>query len=190
MLLGLASVAMLFMALTSAFVVRQGQSAGWQTFQMPSLLWLNTVILLGASFTLEMARRSGFVREGGNDGVAAHRATAALKRWLTITLALGLIFLAGQLVVWRILAAQGIYIDSHPKSSFYFVMTGLHAAHLLGGIAGLAYLTARVWMAGPFSTDWTVYSTRRRRWFEATALYWHFMDGLWVYLLVLLFAWK
>jgi cytochrome c oxidase subunit 3 len=190
MVLGLASVAMLFIALTSAFVVRMGQTFDGRPLPMPPVLWVTTALLLGTSLTLEKARRSGFLRRGHDDGAAARRARKALNLWLSITLVLGTMFIAGQFAAWRSLAAQGVYANSNPQSSFFYVMTGMHALHLVGGIAALAYLTARASLASEFSPDWTAYSARRRRWFEAVALYWHFMDGLWLYLLSLLFAWK
>jgi cytochrome c oxidase subunit 3 len=167
-----------------------GLTVEWQPLPMPPVLWINTAVLLGTSFTLEKARRSGFLRPGFDDGASARRAKKALNFWLGLTLALGAAFIAGQFLAWRSLAAQGIYANSNPQSSFFFVMSGMHGLHVLGGIAALTYLASRVWLAGDFSPDWTIYSPRRRRWFEATTMYWHFMDGLWIYLLLLLFAWK
>jgi len=153
MMFGLAGISMLFISLTSAYVVRQGLGADWQRTRMPDLLWANTALLVASSFTFEAARRS------------------LSRRWLTVTLVLGLAFLGGQLAVWSQLAASGIYLGTNPHSSFFYTLTGLHGLHVLGGLAALGYLTARV----------------RRRWVEVTALYWHFMDGLWLYLMVLLF---
>jgi cytochrome c oxidase subunit 3 len=107
---------------------------------------------------------------------------ARFNRWILSTAALGVTFLAGQLVAWRELAAQGIYISSNPHSSFFYLLTSLHAVHLLGGVLALAYVSVaalrlRVGLS-------------KRPAVEATALYWHFMDGLWLYLFLLLFFWK
>jgi cytochrome c oxidase subunit 3 len=108
------------------------------------------------------------------------------SRWLMLTVLLGLGFLASQLLAWRQLVAQGIYVSSHPHSSFFYVLTGAHALHLLGGVLGLDYL---------------LLSSRRRLVDErgeekrlvmasSMALYWHFMGGLWIYLFLLLFLWR
>src|SRR6059036_3135387 len=126
-------VAMLFIGLTSAMIVRKGASDDWISIRMPNILYFNTVWLLGSSLALEFARR-------------AHKqaATGSLKIWLGLTSFSGIVFLAGQLVAWRQLAAQGVYVAYNPSSSFFYVMTGTHGAHLFGGITALIYLTIRV----------------------------------------------
>ncbi len=162
MAFGLASIAMLFIALTSAYVVRHGLDPDWRAIRMPPVLWANTLILAASSFALESARR------------APERAGR-----FALTLALGLTFLGGQFVAWRQLSAAGIFLSTNPHSSFFYLLTGLHAAHLAGGIVALSYLTARARLGA---------ATQRA--VEATALYWHFMDALWIYLFVLLFVWR
>jgi cytochrome c oxidase subunit 3 len=154
MMFGLAGVSMLFIGLTSAYIVRQGLGGDWMPLRMPRISWLNAALLIASSLTIEKARRSGS------------------PRWLPATIALGVAFLCGQLAAWRELAAQGIYLGTNPHSSFFYLLTALHAAHLSGGIAALGYAALRP----------------RRPWMDAAALYWHFMDGLWIYLLVLLFG--
>jgi cytochrome c oxidase subunit 3 len=157
----LAAIGMLFIAMTSAYVVRLGFDPDWRPIRMPIIVGINTAVLLASSVTMERARRSL-----GLDH--------ALNKWLTATLLLGLAFVCGQLVAWRQLSFDGIYLSTNPHSSFFYLLTGMHGLHLLGGILALGYLA--------FSRS------HRERWVEATALYWHFMDGLWVYLLVLLFG--
>jgi cytochrome c oxidase subunit 3 len=172
MLLGLASILMLFVALSSAYVMRQGEPQGWQPIAMPPLLLPNTLALLLSSFTLELARRS-----------LKRQSVGSFRRWLTLSTLLGLTFLAGQLTIWRALAAQGIYLGSNPHSSFFYVLTGVHGAHLMGGIIALGTLMFRAWQSDrKIGTAGTA--------LEVTALYWHFMDGLWLYLLLLLFVWR
>ena len=101
---------------------------------------------------------------------------------MILTCLLGTAFLAGQLWVWKLLADQGIYLSGNPHSSFFYLLTGVHGVHLLGGVAALVYLTARTWSsAAPVLGKVSL---------NVTALYWHFMDGLWIYLLVLLFFWR
>lgn len=170
--LALASISMLFIGLTSAYVVRRGLEGSWQSARLPLLLYLNTAVLLASSLTLERARRQ--IQTGHLRG---------FRRWLTRTLAAGAIFLAGQLAAWRELAVAGVYLNTNPHASFFYLLTALHGLHLFGGLLALAYL--RVAAQGTIEPSaWG--PARLWRWCDATALYWHFMDGLWIYLLVLL----
>jgi cytochrome c oxidase subunit 3 len=169
MMLALASVLMLFVALSSAYVMRQGQGQDWLPIAMPTLLLPNTFALLLSSFTLELSRRS-----------LKRQSVGSLQGWLTVSALLGLIFLVGQLTIWRALAAQGIYLGSNPHSSFYYLLTGAHAVHLMGGLIALGYLVFRAWQSNRVTQTAL----------GVAALYWHFMDGLWVYLLLLLFVWR
>lgn len=175
MWVGLASILMLFIALTSAYVLRQTKGLSdandWVPLDMPAVLWFNTAVLLFSSISIELARRA-----------LSRNDYKRFKAWIGLTTLLGLAFLAGQLIAWRQLAGQGIYVDSHPHSSFFYLLTSLHALHLLGGIIALAYIT----IAGLRLRI----SLRRRTVVNVTALYWHFMDGLWIYLFLLLFFWR
>jgi cytochrome c oxidase subunit 3 len=137
---------------------------------LPPILYLNTLILLASSVTLEVARRrvSAFMR-----GMKSHAENPA--RWLYITLALGLLFVAGQYVAWTQLRAQGLYLATNPSSSFFYVLTVTHVVHVLGGLGGLLYIIRKLSK-----------SSLRRNALVATARYWHFMGGLWVYLILLL----
>ncbi len=160
-LVGIATITMSFAAFTSALVVRQGASSDWQHFQLPTILYFNTLLLVASSFTLETSRRRlshGF-------------------SWLYLTLALGLLFILGQVLAWRNLAAQGLFLATNPSSAFFYIFTALHGLHLLGGVAGLSYALHRVQRAP---------APAGRAAFGAAALYWHFMAVLWVYLLAVL----
>ncbi len=161
------SITMLFAAFTSAYIVR---SAGldWVPLEAPSILWWNTVILLLSSVTMEFARRSFHRWQPIN-----------FRKWLLVTAVLGAAFLVGQLFAWRELAAQGIYLVSHPHSSFFYVLTGIHGVHLLAGVLVLFYvlsLALRYRLTPGESSSPSVAAT-----------YWHFVDGLWLYLMVVLF---
>jgi cytochrome c oxidase subunit III len=166
----LASITMTFAAFTSALVVRQGSAADWSHLTLPWILYPNTVVLIGSSIALEMARRrvGAFMR-----GQASPVANPA--RWLYITLFLGLLFVAGQYVAWLQLRAQGLYLATNPNSSFFYVLTAVHALHVTGGLGGLVRVIRKL-----------KNSTLRKTTLDATSYYWHFMDVLWVYLLVLL----
>ena len=175
MWVGLASILMLFTALTSAYIVRAGLSDDWRPMEVPRFLWLSTALILISSVTFEAARRS-----------IKRLEVKAYNRWIALTAMLGLGFLLTQLLAWRQLVAQGMYLSSNPHSSFFYVLTGAHALHLLGGIIGLGYLLLRSW--NKLGTREAI--ARRQRAAGVVGLYWHFMDGLWVYLFLLLFLWR
>ena len=168
----LAAISMSFAALTSALVVRKGGSLDWRHLTLPSILYLNTLLLLASSVTLEIGRRrvASFMR-------GSTRQSASPALWLYITLALGFLFVAGQYAAWRQLSAEGLYLATNPSSSFFYVLTAAHALHVLGGLGGLVRAIHKLDRL-----------TLRRSTLDATSRYWHFMDALWIYLLLLLWA--
>ncbi|MGB6471892.1 MAG: cytochrome c oxidase subunit 3, partial [Candidatus Acidiferrales bacterium] len=97
--------------------------------------------------------------------------------WLYVTAGLGALFVLGQILAWRDLVHQGLFLATNPSCSFFYVFTALHGLHLLGGIGGLAYILRKL-----AKTNGTAQTTG----LSAVSVYWHFMDGLWVYLLLLL----
>jgi len=161
------SVLMFFMALVSAYVVRKGASSEWVSFRFPALVWFNTGVLLLSSLTLEVAR--GYLRQSDFSG---------FRRWWTITTALGVLFLVGQLVVWRELIAQGVFMASNPASSFFYVFTGTHAVHVVGAVAALLFVAFRNFDRSKVSRATAV---------GITSYFWHFLDGLWVFLALVLY---
>jgi cytochrome c oxidase subunit 3 len=172
MWVGLASIAMMFTALSSAYIVRAASSNDWQPLRMPRILLLSTALIILSSGTLETARRKW--KDTANEG---HR------RWLLLTVVLGISFLAAQLFAWRQLVRQGVYVASNPHSSFFYLLTAAHGVHLLGGLAALAYLSLRA--RAPREDQFAVAKSQAGA--DAVTLYWHFMDFLWLYLFVLLF---
>ena len=164
------AISMMFAAFTSALVVRKGSSLDWRTFNLPTILFFNTLVLMASSVTLEVARRriAGFMGK-------LHREVESPARWLYITLLLGLVFVVGQYVAWSQLRAQGLYLATNPSSSFFYVLTATHALHVLGGLGGVVYVIRKLGK-----------SSLRRSTLDATARYWHFMDLLWLYLMLLL----
>jgi cytochrome c oxidase subunit 3 len=181
MVVAFAPIAMVFVAFTSAYIVRQGLGEDWRAMELPNILWINTLILVASSFTLELARR-GLAREAALAQVpsvpgVAPVATASAP-WLPITLVLGLGFLAGQWMAWSQLVQQGVFISSNPSNSFFYLLTGAHAIHLAGGLVALAYAAA----TAAFSQAWE----RRRMVVDVTSWYWHFMAVLWIYIFALL----
>lgn len=163
----IAAIVMFFAALTSAWMILKGSSHNWIPTALPRIVYANSVLLLASSLTLEFSRGS---------------LTAGMGRrfllWLYATLALGIAFIAGQLVAWRELVAQGIYLSTEPSSSFFYLLTGAHALHLLGGIVALLIVV--------FQASKIAQGMKRRNLLDATAIYWHFMYGLWIYILLLL----
>jgi len=168
--LAIVSIFVFFMALAAAFLTLKRGSTLWVPVHIPALLWFNTGVLLTSSVTLELAReRLGSSDLGGFQ-----------KLWLTTT-GLGVLFLIGQLVAWRILVGQGIYLAANPANSFFYIFTGTHAVHLVGGVGALIYVAKR---------NFDVAKVSRAVSAEVTSYYWHFMDALWLFLLALLYLGK
>ena len=173
--MAVASIAMLFTALTSAYIVRAASAQDWRPLAMPRILWLSTALILFSSVTLESARRS-----------LKQLFQSDYVRWLSLTALLGVGFLASQLFAWRQLARQGVYLASNPHSSFFYLLTATHGLHLLGGLLAVVYLLFRT--RRPRVDE--LAEARRLAHADAVAIYWHFMDGLWIYLFLLLFLWR
>ena len=129
----LATVVMLFAAFTSAYVVRRSAS-DWIPIDLPQLLWLNTAVLVTSSLSLEGGRRAGY------------RGHAATARWgLSVTIGLGILFLFGQLAVWRDLVAQDVYLPTGPHSAFVYILSGVHGVHVIAGLLLLMYTFMKIW---------------------------------------------
>ena len=172
------AIAMSFAALTSALVVRQGSGADWQRFVLPRILYLDTLILIASSYTLELARKrfAACTSLTSDDGAQARALRSDGLYWLNITLTLGLFFVAGQVLAWQRLASQGLFLATSPSSSFFYLLTAMHGLHLLGGVLGLVYVGYRL-----------RHNARNAQTSLGTAaVYWHFVDLLWVYLLMVI----
>jgi cytochrome c oxidase subunit III len=163
----LGTITMLFVGFTSAYLVRRA-AGGWVAIAPPALLWLNTALLMASSAAVEVARRR--LRSWDLPGA---------RLALGLTGGLGALFVAGQLAAWRSLAAQGIFLASSPHSSFFYLLTGLHALHLVGGLA---------WFAATFARLRRLTITPGEDGLGLFATYWHFLGVLWVYLFLLLFV--
>jgi cytochrome c oxidase subunit 3 len=171
---GLAAITMSFAAFTSAMIVRQGSATDWHHFTLPPVLYLNTLVIIASSVTLELARHRiaaflGVSLKGKDKGQENP------AQWLYITLFLGLLFVAGQTFAWMQLRSQGFGLASNVSYSFFYVLTVAHALHVSGGLGGLVRV---IWKLNR--------SDLRRSTLDATSRYWHFMGVLWLYLLLLL----
>jgi len=174
-----AAVLMFFVAFTSAYMFRASMR-DFVVLELPHVLWLSTALILTSSVTFEVARRA---QRRGDDAI--------YRLWLAVSLALGCGFLVSQLLAWRQLVAQGVYFPTNPFSSFFYLLTGLHGIHLLGGIIGLCYLLWRALRDARELRELRAATMKKRRALTgAVGLYWHFMDGLWVYLFALLLFWR
>lgn len=169
-MLGIVSIVMFFMAMASAFIFLRATSNRWVPLHLPSLVWVNTVILLLSSVAMELARRR----------LALADVRQFRKFWSAAT-ALGMLFLIGQLVAWRQFVLAGFYVATNQASSFFYIFTGLHGLHLLGGICALLYVSFRRFEKAKVSRSVAA---------EVASYYWHFMDGLWIFLLALLYFGK
>ena len=175
MWVGLASVTMMFTSLSSAYIVRASSANDWVSLPMPRVLIASTILILASSVTIELARRS-----------LKSSLPKAYAKWVVITVVLGLAFLGSQLFAWRQLSAWGLYLQSNPHSSFFYLLTGAHAVHLAGGLLGLSLL----WLRSRWITNEAAILKKRQASADAVAIYWHFMDALWIYLFLLLFLWR
>jgi cytochrome c oxidase subunit 3 len=151
------SISAFFAALVIAYIWRSGMMSYWQQIRLPRVLWLSTALIAASSVTLESGRR--FFRRGE---------WRVADRLLLATATLGVAFLAAQLEAWRDLLAQGAYLMDNPHSAFFYMFTGLHAAHLLGGLIALFVVVLG--------------RRKRRELVDVVSYYWHFLTVLWVIL--------
>ena len=172
----LASIAMLFTSLSSAYIVRSGLIYDWFPIAVPRVMFGSTALILLSSVSIEIARRK-----------LKQSLAGSYSKYLLLTGLLGLGFLASQLIAWRQLVQQGIYISSHPHSSFFYLLTGAHAVHVAGGLLALGFLCLRSRRPQFHQAG---LAPKRQAVADAVSIYWHFMDALWIYLFLLLFLWR
>ncbi len=187
LMIGMVSVMMLFITFSTTFIFRHhvkhfDPRAGifvsdWAPVPLPyTLLLFNTAILLLSSFTIEKGRRQVFEQAvvapiTALPGIAADRGCRV--SWVAVTAFLGVMFLGGQALAWRHLTQRGYLLASNPANSFFYLLTGLHAVHLLGGVLALGYALFSGFLPRPLE--------RRRVIVDVAAWYWHFMAMLWIY---------
>jgi cytochrome c oxidase subunit III len=160
------SLVMMFAGLTSAYIVKRNQ-VNWQTFDLPGLFWYSTGIIIVSSITIWMAEKKFRERE-----MRKYRALMGL------TLVLGVLFIISQVLGFQQLWAKGITLQASVSYSFLYVIVGLHAAHVLGGLIALVVMFLKT-----FSTKMRTYNSVP---VELMSTYWHFVDVLWIYLLIFL----
>jgi len=170
----LAAIVMMFGALSAAYAYLIVSQEHQTPVPMPRMFFVSTGLILVSSLTFQRAKRS----------LQQDRAGAYL-RWLLATLGLGIGFLVSQLIGWRELARAGVYFSGHPRSTFFYLATALHGGHLLGGIGLVLYLVIR-----RLRPLWQLHAEKNTAWTRVVGLYWHAMDGIWIWLFALLLIFK
>jgi cytochrome c oxidase subunit 3 len=165
----LAVVGSLFALLISAYIMRRDMG-DWTPPPVPSVLWLNTVALGVSSVTLQWAKVAA--RRGQMEGV---------RSGLFMACVFGVVFLIGQLLAWRQLTASGYFLATNPGNAFFYLITGVHGLHVLGGLVALGRTTDKVWR--------NVGVAQVRLSVDLCATYWHFLFFVWFVLLALLMHW-
>ena len=161
---------MTFAALVSAMMVRRGLNNDWHKLPLPQILYWNTGILVLSSIALDVARRQ------------LKRNKRQLFNWLwTAGTLMGAWFLVGQIIAWEQLASRGFFLQGNPSSAFFYVLTWAHAAHVVGALLAVAYVEFR---ALRFELG-----LNRRTWVDVSALFWHFLDVLWLGIMGLFVYW-
>jgi cytochrome c oxidase subunit 3 len=160
----MASIIMMFAALTSAYVVRQA-AGNWLEYQVPSIFYFSTVVLLCSSVTIHFSLNSF---KKGREQI--------YKILMIVSFILGLTFIVMQFSGWQDLFEMGVPLDGNPSGSFFYVISGVHAVHVMGGLAALS-----VALIHAFGLKFNVSDKRLNR-FELVVQYWHFVDILWLYL--------
>ena len=164
--IGIASILMMFAGLTSAYIVKRNQ-ANWISFELPLAFWYSTAIMVLSSITFFLASRSFKQRE-----------MQKYHRLMMTTIVLGVLFIVLQIIGFKQLWSIGITLQANVSFSFLYVIVGLHAAHVVGGVIALVVLFLKA-----FSTKTRSYNSVP---VEVTGTYWHFVDALWLYLLFFL----
>lgn len=170
----LAVVGSLFVLLISAYSIRM-QAPDWRDMPMPDLLWLNTAILVGSSVALHWAQRAARRVEFGRGELID------VKIGVLTGAAFALMFLVGQVLVWRQLTGAGYLLSSNPANAFFYLIAGLHAVHLIGGLVALGRTAAKVWQGQR--------RDRIRLGVRLCAAYWHFLLFIWLLVVAMLTGW-
>jgi cytochrome c oxidase subunit 3 len=166
MWISLGSIVMMFAGLSSAYIVKRSQ-ANWLTYDIPLIFWYSTGAILLSSVTIFLARKA-FI----------NRQMKQYKSWLGITTVLGILFVLLQYIGFVQLWENGITLSRNVSFSFLYVIVAMHALHVLGGIVALTISFIK-----SFSAKRKTYSSMS---IDLVSTYWHFVDILWIYLLVFL----
>ena len=164
--IGIVSILMLFAGLTSAYIVSKADG-GWLQFELPKMFYLSTVIIIISSISMNYALISAKRNNINNIKIA-----------LAFTLILGLGFVFSQFMAWKTLVGQEVFLVGNVSGSFLYVLSGMHLAHLAGGIISLSVVLSEALKEQ--------YNSQNKLGLELCSIYWHFLDVLWVYLFLFL----
>jgi cytochrome c oxidase subunit III len=162
----IASVVMIFASLTSAYIVRQAEG-NWLYFDLPNLFYTTSVVIVLSSISMQLAF-----------GAAKKDNLERVKLYITITALLGAIFCVGQVLAWSDLVKNSVYLVGNPSGSFLYILTGLHAVHLISAIIFVLIVLLATFQHKVHSKNLAQ--------IEMCTTYWHFLGGLWLYLFVFL----
>jgi cytochrome c oxidase subunit 3 len=169
-------VTMTFGGLIGAYVVVfTNNVAEWQPFRLPIQVWISTAIIIISSFTYHIAQRA----VEAND----HQ---RLRKYLIVTTALGAAFISSQILAWMALVGRGLYMSGNPYAGFFYILTGIHAAHVLGGVIALGAIILRTTTPTQYGPELEYRGNLAR----SVGWYWHFMGLIWIVLFLLLGFWK
>ena len=169
-------VMMTFGGLMAAYIViATNNVAEWRPFDLPVQVWISTALILISSLVYHF----GKIAVDRNDQPSA-------KKWFVATTVLGAAFISSQLLAWIALSSRGLYMRGNPYAGFFYILTAVHAVHVLGGIAALGSILLRSLKP----TERPDEIAKRRTMAQVVGWYWHFMGVLWLVLFILLGFWK
>lgn len=169
-------VLMTFGGLIAAYVViATNGGAEWRPFELPKPVWVSTFLILISSLTYHIAKRSIDRNE-----------QAKAKNFLIVTCVLGAAFISSQILAWFALVQRGFYVAGNPYLALFYILTAVHVVHVIGGIIALGVIVMKTWA----ETESEALLKRRRELAETVGWYWHFVDGMWIVLFMMLGFWK
>lgn len=169
-------VLMTFGGLIGAYIViSTNKELEWRPFSLPLQVWLSTMIILASSFTYHVSQRALDTNKQEKS-----------KKWLLATTVFGAAFISSQILAWLALVSRGVYMQSNPYAGFFYILTAVHAVHVLGGICALGSVVLRTW----YETFEEEELKERQNLSSVVGWYWHTMDALWIILFLLLGFWK
>jgi cytochrome c oxidase subunit 3 len=172
----LLAIMMTFGGLMAAYVVIATNGvAEWQPFRLPVQVWISTALIVASSVTYHFGQKA-----------VERNIHAAAKNWLIATTVLGAAFISSQIMAWIALTNRGFYMSGNPYAGFFYILTAVHAVHVIGGISALGSVLLRAWTP----TEDPDRVNRRAAIAKVVGWYWHFMGALWIVLFILLGFWK
>jgi cytochrome c oxidase subunit III len=169
-------VLMTFGGLIAAYVVVSTNGVlEWRPFDLPFQVWISTALIIASSVAYKISQRA---LNSNNQQLS--------KKWLLATTALGAAFISSQILLWLALVRRGVYVYSNPYAGFFYILTAVHAVHVVGGIIALGNVVLRTWNETSFDDE----LLERKNIARSVGWYWHFMDALWLALVLLLGFYK